>query len=218
MPAWPVSVTVLKLLLGGAANAGQLNIKVEGLTRERMISVQGDIGFIKLYNTRWDLISLRGYEFNNEANGDIIWKITLSAGKGDNHLLISIAVSLIRGDLNLESGTGGFANERVLKTRNYLSVAVKIHKGIATLRGIEHLPSLIRKGIVECHDGIFCDEGEVIHSKRLLHDIASPRNYVCEAGISELCSIPTPLGIRGGFGSDLEEFRSGSPCFFRPPP
>jgi hypothetical protein len=159
MPAWTVHVTVVDLLLRSGTNVCELDVEVEGLARKRVICIEGDVGVGELYDARWNLIALRRNKLNHESNGDIGWKVTLCTREGDNHLLVSLAVSLRWSDLDLERGTRCLTYEGVLKTWNDLRVAVEIDEWVRPLRGIEHLTTLIGKGVVKCDNGVFSDEG-----------------------------------------------------------
>ncbi len=159
MPAWTVHVTVVDLLLRSGTNVRELDVEEEGLAREWVIRVEGNVGIGELNNASWDLISLRGHELNHEANRDIVWKITLRTREGDYHLLISLAVPLRWGDLHLERRTRCLTYKGVLKTWDYLRIAVEIDEWVRALGGIEYLTAFIGEGVVKSYNGIFCDEG-----------------------------------------------------------
>jgi hypothetical protein len=159
MPAWTVYVTVVDLLLCSGTNVRELDVEVEDLTRKWMVGVEGNVLVGELHNASWDLISLRGYELNHEANRDILRKVTLRAGERDYHLLVSLAVPFRWSDLGLKRGTRCLSYKGVLKTWNYLRVAVEIHEWVRSLGGIEHLTTFIGEGVVKSNNGVFCDEG-----------------------------------------------------------
>jgi hypothetical protein len=158
MPAWTVYVTVVDLLLRSGTNVRELDVEVKDLTRKWVVGVEGNVLVGELHNASWDLISLRGYELNHEANRDILWKVTLRAREGDYHLLVSLAVPFRWSDLDLKGGTRCLTYEGVLKTWNDLRVAVDIHEWVRPLGGIEHLTTFIGERVVKSYNGIFCDE------------------------------------------------------------
>jgi hypothetical protein len=117
---WTVHVAVLDLFLGSSSHARELYIEVERLTSEWVVGIQRDVSFGQLNNASWYFVSLWGYELDHKTDFDVSWEISLRARKGNNHLLVSIAIAFSGLNGNLERGSCGLAYKRILESWNYL--------------------------------------------------------------------------------------------------
>lgn len=72
VPAWTVGVPVSKLLLGSRPNARNRNIEVQGLTSQRMVSIEHNTVGLELDNAGWKALPLVGLKLNYRPHSDCI--------------------------------------------------------------------------------------------------------------------------------------------------
>lgn len=148
-----VGVSVVEFFGGRSADVDDADFKVERLTGQRMIGVDGDLGVAHIGD---DDVARTGLRVGGEVHArlDALNTFESIARHGADELLEAFAVAFVGGYGDLQIFTGRPARQLPLQPRHNLARAMKVGHRITTLGAVDHLPGVVPQCVLEEHDGL----------------------------------------------------------------
>lgn len=153
MSTFAVSVAVLDFVFRRGANIDDFHIEVQRLASQGMIGVNGDriVGDLDHGDHPWAVGSVR---LELVAEFDLIGiRETIPLHFSDERFVV-LPISVFRGDDDFQRLAFGLAGQGLFESGNNIVGPVEINQRLTGLRGVQDIPFVIRKGIVDADNGL----------------------------------------------------------------
>ena len=127
-------VAVLNLFCRCFANVGDIDIKMQCLTRQWMIGVNGDIFVVHRFYYDQLYLATRTLGLELHANFDLVHTLESVARNSLNQLWVHFAVGISRLNCHFQCIAGNFAFQFALQPGDDTTVAVQVCERLTALR------------------------------------------------------------------------------------